>query len=94
MQQQAYRRLKQRVHAVAELSAGCGDIEARARGYLDVFDLLMKDHDGTCQPKFLAMLPLELADGDARRALLDGMALEYAALPGWMGYIQSEHWRR
>lgn len=94
MEQDAYRHLKQRVHAVARSSAGCGDSEARARGFLDVFDLLMKDPDGTCQPKFLTMLPSELADGDTRRALLDGMALEYAAKPGWMGYIQSEHWRR
>lgn len=94
MEQEAYRSLKQRVYPVAALSAGCGDIEARARGYLDVFDLLMKDHDGPCQPRFLAMLPMELDDGDARRTLLDGMALEYASVPGWIGYIQSEHWRR
>lgn len=94
MEQEAYRSLKQRVHAVARSSAGCGDSEARARGYLDVFDLLMNDHDGPCQPKFLAMLPGELADEAARRTLLDGMAAEYAATRGWMGYIQSEHWRR
>lgn len=94
MQDAIYQDLKARVREAAESSAGCADADARARGYLDVFHLLMTDHDGACQPRFLAVLPLNIPDGSARRVLLDGMAAEYAGTKGWTAYIQSEDWRR
>lgn len=94
MQDAIYQGLKARVQNAAESSAGCVDADARARGYLDVFHLLMTDPDGACQPKFLTALPLQIPDGTARRVLLDGMAVEYAGARGWMAYIQSEDWRR
>lgn len=94
MQNEAYEGLKARAYQVAVSSAGCGHADAKARGYADVFDLLMTDHEGTCQDRFLAMLASEISDAEARRRLLDGMAAEYAGTNGWMAYLHREDWRR
>lgn len=89
-----YHTLKTCVHRLARISTETDDAGAKARGYSDVFDFLIADHDGKCQPRFLAMLLSEVCDECDRHTLLDGLASEYASARGWMAYLHSEHWRR
>ena len=91
---ETYQTLKTCAYRLARVSAESDDADAKARGYSDVFDLLIDDHDGEYQPRFLVMLPSEVCDECDRRTLLDGLASEYASASGWMAYLHSEHWRR
>lgn len=89
-----YQVLKAKVCPLVMTSTASSDEQARAQGYLDVFDKLIADHDGCYQPHFLTMLPREIAERGDQFVLLDGMASEYAIARGWLNYLHTEHWRR
>jgi hypothetical protein len=88
-QQDAYSGLKARAYGAAKVTAGCGDPEAQASGYADVFDLIMSNSAHSRQATFVGLLPTILCGGDCQ-VLLDGMAWEYAKLESWAAYTNRE----
>lgn len=79
--------MKGRAYALAQVAAGCSNSDAAARGFKDVFGLVMSDSDHDRQAMFLSLLPATFPSEEHRRILLDGLASEYGHADGWMAYV-------
>lgn len=82
--------LKGRAYGLAQLTTGCNNVDAKARGFEDVFALLMFDSDHDRQAAFLSQLSSVLPVEEHRRTLLDGLAIEYARVGGWIEYVEKQ----
>ena len=82
----SYNALKRRAYGAAIVTSGCGDAEAQASGFKDVFALIMSDSAHSRQATFVTLLPTILSDSE-RRLLLDAMARDYAGAKDWDAYL-------
>ncbi len=80
--------MKGRAYAVAQVATGCTNNDAQARGFKDVFELLMSDSDHDRQAMFLTLSPSTFPLEEHRRVLLDGLASQYGHADNWMAYVE------
>ncbi|TCZ58725.1 hypothetical protein [Roseicella aquatilis] len=83
-----YQALKGSAHFFACEATGSDDRIAAKEGRRDVYDLLLADTDADSVPVFLSLLMDAIPCQDQRRLLLDGLAREYAGVPGWTSYAE------
>lgn len=83
--------MKGRSYGVAQVASGCSNAEAQARGFADLFEMIMSDSDHARQATFLLLLPSTIPAEVHRRILLDGMAKEYVDCEDWMAYADKEN---
>ena len=85
-----YETLKGKAYHLAETVTGHTHITAHAKGFEDLWAMIMADSDHIRQYNFLAHLPRELSDKQ-RPILLDGLARQYQNCKGWMDYVDREN---
>lgn len=85
-----YQIMKGRSYDIAQVASGCSNGEAQARGFVDVFGMIMSDSDHARQANFLLLLSSAVPTEAHRQILLDGMAKEYAASVSWVTYVDEE----
>lgn len=83
--------MKGRSYGIAQIASDCSNAEAQARGFADLFEMIMSDSDHARQATFLLLLPSTIPAEAHRRILLDGMAKEYADCEDWMDYAGKDN---
>lgn len=85
-----YEVLKGRSYGIAQIASGCSNGEAQAKGFADVFGMVVSDSDHARQASFLLLLSSTVPVKAHRQIILDGMAREYANSDSWMAYVEKE----
>lgn len=84
-----YENLKGKAYHLAETITAHTHITAKAKGFEDLWDMIMSDSDHVRQFTFLTQLHTVLSESQ-RQILLDGLAKQYQDCDGWLAYVDRE----
>lgn len=84
-----YEMMKAKAYPLAETITAHTHVTANAKGYKDLWDMVMSDSDDVRQYSFLMTLDTVLSEKQ-RRILLDGLAKQYQHCEGWLAYVERE----